>query len=139
MGLLVGLLLLSACGGGDGGSDTEPSTGGSSSSDSPAPSDGPAPSGTASPSESPEPTLTAGPVGRAVTVSGVVSIAPEERCTVLTDSSGGGSGSSSWVLVGQVGGLSDGDRVTVRGRADTGTASRCQHGAVLVVDAVEMS
>lgn len=125
--LMSGVLLLSACGGSDDGPGDEPRPDASPS----APPGGEDDDSLSEPS--PEPTLTAKPDGRAVSVGGVVRVVPEDRCTFLVPD----DGSATWVLVGAIADLVDGERVTVAGRADTGTTSRCQSGPVLVVSSAQ--
>lgn len=62
-------------------------------------------------------------------LTGVISRAPEERCTVLAT----GGAPAAWVLIGAVSSVQDGDRVTVVGREDPGATTRCQQGPVFVV------
>jgi hypothetical protein len=114
--LLLPLLMLGACGGGD--EPAAPAT--------------PEPSTTAP--EQPDPTLPGKPSGSSQTLTGTVSSGVEDNCVLLTTTTGQ---RGTWLLVGPVGDLADGDRVTVRGSPAPDLATRCQQGTPFVVEAVE--
>lgn len=126
--LLSGALLLAACAGSDDGVGDDRPPRPSASTPSGATDDD-----TTGATPAPDPTLTAKPDGRAVSVAGTVRTSSEDRCMLLLPDDGG----TPWVLVGAIADLADGARVTVTGRADTGTTSRCQSGPVLVVTSAQ--
>ncbi|MET1036959.1 MAG: hypothetical protein ABW075_01715 [Aeromicrobium sp.] len=123
--LLVPFLLMSACAE----SDDDPSA-------TPDPTvNTPPPAETSETPDVPDPTLTAKPTGTTQLLTGVVSAGVEDNCLILTTTASGQSG--SWVLVGEVAGLADGDRVTLRGSPAPSLSTRCQQGTPFVVEAVE--
>lgn len=123
--VLVGALMLGGCGDaseGERSSENTPTA--SPSVDEPAPAT-PSPSVTSKPSVA----LPGGP--GTTLLSGTAVRDDELRCWFLTDDSGAG-----YSLIGNIGGLISGARVTVQGRVDPGAMTTCQSGRVFVVTAV---
>lgn len=92
---------------------------------------------TMSPPTSSSPTRT--PAGTEIRLSGVVRTSPEDRLVMLEARAGSGQPARTWVLVGPVRSLADGERVTVLGRPDPGADTTAQRGPVFRVESVERS
>lgn len=103
----------------------------------------PTPTGRAStPSEgrsASPPSLSAPTPGAEIQLSGVVRASPEDRVVTLEASAGSGQPARTWVLVGPVRSLVDGERVTVVGRPDLDADTTGQRGPVFRVESVERS
>lgn len=90
------------------------------------------------PSRSPVPPVsTASPTSAEVELSGVIRTSPEDRLVTLEASAGSGQPARTWVLLGPVRSLADGDRVTVVGRPDPQADTTAQRGPIFRVTSVE--
>ena len=77
--------------------------------------------------------------GAEIRLSGVVRASPEDRVVTRETSAGSGQPARTWVLVGPVRSLVDGERVTVVGRPDLDADTTAQRGPVFRVESVERS
>ncbi len=110
------------------------------------PDPGPTPSGSHDGSATPGPTPSgSGPSPSAsgpsepsgsVRLSGVVRTSPEDRVVALEARAGGGQPARTWILIGPVRSLQDGERVTVVGRPAPDAETTTQRGPVFQVESV---
>ncbi len=105
----------------------------------PTPTDAPGAPSEARPTAPPSSSPTRAPAGAEVRLSGVVRTSPEDRLVTLEAAAGFGQPARTWVLVGPVRSLADGERVTVVGRPDPGADTTAQRGPVFRVESVERS
>ncbi|GAA2077402.1 hypothetical protein GCM10009821_16280 [Aeromicrobium halocynthiae] len=85
------------------------------------------------------PAPTTAPSEARIELSGVVRTSPEDRLVTLEAAAGSGQPARTWVLVGPVRSLADGERVKVVGRPDRDADTTAQRGPIFRVESVERS
>ena len=124
--VLALVVVVAACGSTDPEPTPSGTTDGSATSGSP-------PSGSAPSSTDTAPSTPSG----SIRLTGVVRTSPEDRVVALEARAGGGQPARTWVLIGPVRSLQDGERVTVVGRPAPDAETTAQRGPVFQVESVE--